>query len=1674
MLTAAQADKLLKKNSNNNPPTTGTEDLSPAYAALSKVVRRNQHHLKRAPTDYYLEHFKATDNPWRNEEGILLAKRLFGEHKAPYVADIWDDQHQFPYQSGYSRRAFRSTHPDVVLGRRIEVLNNLYLLNVTGYYQLDLAETMRYAVYHYQQGHSFAPLYAVALNRESKNGPLTTLAWDILQGEDEIGGVHTGLIVGLLKTERPDCWEMVEKLALAAQREEGLRQTIFESADQAHIGAFTRFLRLIADNDLARFSAVVRAVDTWFGFGWEAPKKKTIDRALELAIACLESPEQRDTCLNGQDHLAVYCALWSVGLQDVHTATHVAMSLVEQKARPLQLTALFFMTQTGYTDDRMGAWITANFGQDLLLDYYITRNYPSDRPIDDLFAEQLVAHAKALPKSGKTLATGIFDWLNVSITPTYFYDFMIRRADGPRLLQMAEDLAALPLESRELLIRTILPDFYQYSLSYGSDRKVGIIDTKQTPWVRPLLHQALNDRSGAVLATGVKVLRHLDTIIEEDAELVTDLLRRKGKELRGELIEFVSTRPDDQVPLFTDRLLPAGNVNQRLAGLEVLSVLQEADRLPNYVEARVADYRTRASFSKNEEVLLEKFVPTTEAGGFSLANGFGVVDYGNVRPLPTPQLKFEAPAKSGFLNRLTGAKERFLFSSFVDAEKIRTALEDLYHLVDDNGDHEFTIEYNNNYTQTHLLRNTIKRRNPYEEMDARAQVQDLPLGAKFEGWYRQSGLNDFELFYLALYLKGKRARTENANWFTELSQTYYPQIGEVDTLVGERGAADNRNSDLAGVAELIYAAYADHSVMDPFQVDLLEDLLARWPIAERKKQESTDRWGYTTRRLWTDRAMHLLPSLSKLDDPHRFVTLDAPTRLRYYDLQLLLYASGYSEGYPPKPLHEVAAIATAEKYYYGGVRQPADLAVHLYREGKLNQDDLLLHALHRPNLLASLFNAEAENAKLTDPIHHFPVGLADELVTNLLSIELDRGDLPTEATPYTERLPGVIGVDYLVTLTERLGKETLHRGYSYGKTSKKDSFSKLIKKCVPAETDTLPAFTAKAQASEVTVKRWLEVAMYAPQWAPWIGEMLKINELESAVWWFHAHASEYAGDRKKSIVARYTPIELTALGEGAIDVDWFAEVYSAVGKKNWKQLHDAAKYISDGNGHRQVKLYSGIMLGETKITETLKRIQEKRDKAYVKGLGLVPLSKRTPRKDLLRRYELLQQFLHESKQFGNQRRESEKLAVEIALENLARTAGYDDPVRFSWVMEGQSTQAIMDRALVQLDEVTLELVIDEQGKADITVEKAGKSQKSIPAKLRKHKEVLRLKEDKAALRKQQKRTLASLERAMVEGQTFTLGELTEIHEHPIVRALLANLVLVQPNEGVTGFYTPGGLFGIEGTRQPIGSEQAIRIAHPTDLYATVSWDLWQRYAFDNQLVQPFKQIFRELYLPTANEREEKYQSSRYQGNQIQTKKTVALLTSRGWTVDYDSGLQKIDYKRGVIASLYAMADWFSPADIEAPTLEEVAFHSRKTYKPVALDAVDPILFSETMRDVDLVVSVAHAGGVDPEASHSSMEMRAALARESARLFRLTNVEVKERFIIIKGKHGSYSLHLGSGMVSKDGLQLSIIPVHSQHRGKLFLPFVDEDPKSAEIISKMRLLAEDDRIKDPTVLAQLMR
>jgi hypothetical protein len=84
--------------------------------------------------------------------------------------------------------------------------------------------------------------------------------------------------------------------------------------------------------------------------------------------------------------------------------------------------------------------------------------------------------------------------------------------------------------------------------------------------------------------------------------------------------------------------------------------------------------------------------------------------------------------------------------------------------------------------------------------------------------------------------------------------------------------------------------------------------------------------------------------------------------------------------------------------------------------------------------------------------------------------------------------------------------------------------------------------------------------------------------------------------------------------------------------------------------------------------------------------------------------------------------------------------------------------------------------------------------------------------------------------------------------------------------------------------------------------------------------------------------------------------------------------------------------------------------------------------------------------------------------------------VSGHFARIKGKLASYRLHLGSAAIHVEpGAYLCVVPARwGQKHEKLFLPFDAEDLKTSEVVSKVLLLAEDERIKDESILSQIRR
>lgn len=99
-------------------------------------------------------------------------------------------------------------------------------------------------------------------------------------------------------------------------------------------------------------------------------------------------------------------------------------------------------------------------------------------------------------------------------------------------------------------------------------------------------------------------------------------------------------------------------------------------------------------------------------------------------------------------------------------------------------------------------------------------------------------------------------------------------------------------------------------------------------------------------------------------------------------------------------------------------------------------------------------------------------------------------------------------------------------------------------------------------------------------------------------------------------------------------------------------LYKSAKYITAGsNNHKRSQLYSDAALGKLDINELEREIAEKRNQERLRCYPLIPIAEGDSR-EALRRYEFIQRFAKESKQFGAQRRESEKRPWESRLRTL--------------------------------------------------------------------------------------------------------------------------------------------------------------------------------------------------------------------------------------------------------------------------------------------------------------------------------------------------------------------------------------------------------------------------------------
>lgn len=1653
-----------------------------------------------------------------------LVKACVPEGKREEFYYALDQMNQFQMTAGWFRRSVRGKSYRPFIYQSVQLL---WAYGMLDFYGAKLADILTGKVDPEIYDHAragrflFRGILAVQIDREDQEA--IQAVRDILLGEGNTLMLSHELIRGIVMSKSRELYELLGRFLLAARLQEGARQAVCESMDEGRPEAFLHLFGVIEENGLVRYSSVKRAVSTWIGIFDEKSMDRITEKLVRLMGRCLTDEEFCREQLASNDSVAISCGLWAKGFYDAELGIEAVLELIRSGTKNQKMTASYFnqSLQYGYLKNKAAKEAILSWPEDMELvacflpgfmedgyqcfsrliadpdsqSYYQLRDgkarKPDLLPVTDIFEDEEEAKKiyhllrgilDRLPRKGIDLNPCIFPWYRVTMTPS---DLAFRMC-----------LIAWMLQDEEYLDEAAgLIPVLGIGSTYGVSRAVVarvLLYRPKTCARKKVLFELLHNPEEYTEKAAYLLADDMDLTAEDYLEIEKNLKYKKG---RTGALALLRKQEPAAIRSSIGRLLKADSEECRMGALDLALWLKK--ECPEQFADVGGLLQAIEEPTGREQILLDELLGAeSEAQDIINTPGYGLYTSGKNWILPPVTVNEKQAVK--------------LFTYGEDA--CINILKRLNDLIEEKKE----LEYQTAWGEEALLGARLdKCRWIHEDSDAKP-LDALPFKPMWEAFYQTEIREPELLLELYLYQKCRFQRNsyeKNLNLYKKVFGSgilkkppfkklvqgfrYDEQIATVTETLFAQYVPDEWKARwaLVGMAKLLSVLepsnaffeqeetlwtgnkdrYTRRSVELPIFWDMymwlslagdsdwgnsftlrfrLQEQYGKWKSKEKARRYDSGRNGYLN---LSDYVQCCIKGIWDKDLFYQSV-------FTFLDLKSLLGSVSTVEQHGAVSSRD-AHVGDLTAFFGWNVIRPVDGKYHFDRIGDAIPAMKLAHELYR------------------------------ELIPLILKVELKRGEQETPFSRDISSIRVIYGIDVMIQILTALGKETLKRNSSYyfsGTADRKSVLSHLLRVCRPKPEETAGDLKKALKGTDITKKRLVELAMYVPQWIPLLEEYLNLPGFQSGCYYFMAHTGERPDEFMTSMIAKFTPLTPEELQDGAFDIQWFFEAYEKLGEKEFKLLYDAAKYSSTGAAHARSRKYADAALGKVRKEALKAEITEKRNKDLLMSLGLLPLESGESRdEDLLDRYQFIQKFLKESKNFGAQRRASENRAVSIAFQNLSVNAGFTDVTRLTLRMENRLVET-MERYFdwKPLDELELKILVDEAGKSSLQCRKDGKILKSVPAKYKKQETVLEYQAVHKKLKEQYRRTRRMMEQAMEDRTLFTAGELLELAGNPVVCPIIKPLVVMvaagagaeadrdrmagEENDGKRrlGFLTGEGLADWSGAVISVGQDTQMLIAHPSDLLKEGHWHEYQKLLFERQVKQPFKQVFRELYVKLEEELDQN-DSRMFSGHQIQPQKTVGALRSRRWVADYEDGLQKIYYKENIVARIYAMADWFSPSDIEAPTLEWVVFSDRKTFQPLKIREIPDVLYSEVMRDVDLAVSVAHAGGVDPETSHSTVEMRKAIVECNLELFQIKNVRLEGSHALIDGKLGQYTVHLGSGVVHQMGnAMLFVVPVHSQHRGRIFLPFVDDDPKTAEILSKILLFAEDTKIKDPGILEQI--
>lgn len=444
-----------------------------------------------------------------------------------------------------------------------------------------------------------------------------------------------------------------------------------------------------------------------------------------------------------------------------------------------------------------------------------------------------------------------------------------------------------------------------------------------------------------------------------------------------------------------------------------------------------------------------------------------------------------------------------------------------------------------------------------------------------------------------------------------------------------------------------------------------------------------------------------------------------------------------------------------------------------------------------------------------------------------------------------------------------------------------------------------------------------------------------------------------------------------------------------------------------------------------------------------------------------------------------------------------------------------------------LGDTEARLTVDASG-AHLSFSKGGKPLKSVPAAVKKHykDELADLKTAQKEAEKTVSALAARLDSLMIQPKTWTGAAWLERYlDHPLAGTVARRLIWLV--DGIPCLYHNRMMHTVDDIPVLVMEDSEVKLWHP--IGRPVDEVLaWRSRLEALNIRQPFKQAWREVYVLTDAERRTDTYSNRFAGHILKQHQFNALASLRGWRnklrlmVDdsYPPAMRDLpayglraEYWIEGIGENYGEDSTDSGTYLRLTT-DQVRFYpidapenhahaggggytqwvnqTQQPTGPLHMADIPPLVLSEILRDVDLFVGVASVGN-DPtwqdggpggrfreywqsysfgELTETAKTRAEYLKRLLPRLKIKDRLELDGRFLKVRGDRRTYKIHLGSSniLMEPNDQYLCIIPGKDSGLAVDF----DGDRVLSLVLSKAFLLADDTKITDPVILAQLGR